>query len=206
MKAYLFTGWAFPDAALRPLTNALGFSIASTHEEADIWIGWSLGGLHALAQTDAKTPLVLISSTARFCGNGANWPGLPPANLRALQRQVSRTPEEAMRGFHRLCASDAASDDEIESRVQESLRLELSTGLRDLAALDLRAQLPSIHTPVLLVHGARDRVIPVEAARATAALLPNATLHEHPTAGHDLPLTEVDWIAKRIADFLDSPS
>lgn len=204
MKAYLFTGWAFPDAALRPIADALEGSIAPTHEDADLVIGWSLGGLRALAQAEARTPLVLISATARFCGDGEAWPGLPAANLRALQRQVKRAPADALRGFHRICAGDDTPADLIAARVQRSLALELESGLQALADLDVRPLLARCTAPILLLHGARDRVIPIEAARATAALLPNATLREHPTAGHDLPLTEVDWIAERMTEFLNN--
>lgn len=202
IKAHLFPGWAFPESALRPISDALGLDLVN-ESDADVWIAWSLGGLHALSRRDAAASraLVLISSTARFCADGTAWPGLPAANLRALQRQLARAPEAALRGFHRLC-SEFAPDALIESRANESLTMSLEDGLRELAEIDVRSSLGAIDQPVLVLHGTRDRVIPVEAARAVAARIPNARLREHPDAGHDLPIAHCDWVVDRIGKFL----
>lgn len=201
MNAYLFPGWAFPATELQPIADALKLGIADA-QSAELWIGWSLGAIQALSRCKASVPhgMILISATARFCGDGADWPGLPAANLRALQRQLARTPDAALQGFHRLCAEDA-SDEEIESRTRASLSLPLADGLRELAALDVRTSLQEIVQPVLLLHGARDRVIPIEAARVLASLLPNARLVVHEAAAHDLPIRHRDWVLAQARDF-----
>ncbi len=205
MNVRLFTGWAFSETALHPIAEGLNCEIANG-DGGDIWIGWSLGGLRALAQCRDTTPrtLILISSTARFCADGDIWPGLPPANLRALQRQFARAPEDALRGFHKLCAPTASANT-IELRVRDSLALPpLADGLRELAELDLRERLDEIQQPVLLLHGAKDRVIPPAAAYATARRLAHAQTKEHPEAGHDLPLAHAGWVTEQIRDFLDA--
>ena len=71
-----------------------------------------------------------------------------------------------------------------------------------LAELDLRETLASLSIPVLILHGAEDRVIPLQAARAMAERLSDVRLLEHPTAGHDLPLTQTAWVVDHIGDFL----
>ncbi|MCO5068285.1 MAG: alpha/beta fold hydrolase [Kiritimatiellae bacterium] len=202
MKARLFPGWAFPETTLQPIAESLHCDIR-TDTGGDLWIAWSLGGLHALTQSRATTPraLILISSTARFCADSDHWPGLPTANLRALQRQLARAPEDALRGFHKLCTATASATT-LETRLRDSLTLPLADGLRDLAELDLRDRLETIRQPTLLLHGSKDRVIPIAAAHALAQRLPHAQLREHPEAEHDLPIAHAGWVIEQIRDFL----
>jgi pimeloyl-ACP methyl ester carboxylesterase/class 3 adenylate cyclase len=66
-------------------------------------------------------------------------------------------------------------------------RLAASPGTADvmhqvIRALDVRAALPAIHVPVLVVHSAAARGIPVEHGRYLADHLPNGTLVELPSA------------------------
>jgi len=60
----------------------------------------------------------------------------------------------------------------------------LHEGLRLLREEDRRAALSGIAVPTLVVHGERDRIVPVGAARFLAAQLPNAQLELVPGAGH----------------------
>jgi|GEM_PF-4200186 len=56
--------------------------------------------------------------------------------------------------------------------------------LRAAAALDLRALLPHVHVPTLVVHRAGDRAVPGAAARHLAEHLPHASLAELPGDDH----------------------
>ena len=98
MTARLFSGWSFPETCLHPIADAL------PADTPDCAIAWSLGGLQILSSPIAPCPLILLSSTARFCGDETGWPGLPAANLRALKKLFRRDPALALRQFHRLCA------------------------------------------------------------------------------------------------------
>lgn len=49
---------------------------------------------------------------------------------------------------------------------------------------------PRVQTPVLLLHGDRDRVIPVAHGRELAKLYPKAHYHEVPAGGHDMWLLD----------------
>lgn len=76
-------------------------------------------------------------------------------------------------------------------------------GPRDLAELAGR-----IRTPVLLMHGTADTVIPVAHSRQLAGLVPNATYVEVAGAGHD-PLTEpgpADRLVGFLTDIADRPA
>ena len=149
--------------------------------------------------------LVLISSTPRFCATENFEHGLPETNLRAMQRSFARDPRTTLENFHRLCAEPAVlSSDEIAECIEKSLSLGIETlaaGLRELREKDLRGEIARIETPVLLLHGEEDRVIPVAASRWLAKNLPNAKLVTLRGAGHDLPLRHADWAESEIAKF-----
>lgn len=69
-----------------------------------------------------------------------------------------------------------------------------------LASGSRREALGAVRAPTLVIHGADDPLVPVEAGRDTAGAVPGAELLEVPGMGHDLPKplwpTFVDAIAK----------
>jgi len=58
--------------------------------------------------------------------------------------------------------------------------------IRLLESLDLRALLPRITAPTLVIGGENDEVFPIEHSRAIAAAIPNARLEIVPNVGHGL--------------------
>jgi pimeloyl-ACP methyl ester carboxylesterase len=81
--------------------------------------------------------------------------------------------------------------------VEADRRLDL-----DLATIDLHASLARSMTCTLLLHGTRDRLIPVAASRGLAAAAPQVRYTELPLENHmTLPL-RVDWLAQPIAAWL----
>ena len=75
---------------------------------------------------------------------------------------------------------------------------------RQLAAImangDRRGRLAGITAPTLVIHGADDPLVPVEAGRDTAAAIPGARLVEIPDMGHDLPEPLIGQVTTLIAD------
>jgi pimeloyl-ACP methyl ester carboxylesterase len=67
-----------------------------------------------------------------------------------------------------------------------------------------RRTMQSIQAPVLILHGLRDRLVPVAAARAAARLNPTWTLVELPDIGHVPQLETPRKSATVILDWLDS--
>ena len=67
--------------------------------------------------------------------------------------------------------------------------------------IDLRAQLPQIQLPVLVIHGEHDRLLPLDAARWLVGQLPNARLHVVSGAGHVPTVTHPDEVAAAIDSF-----
>ncbi|MEZ4661007.1 MAG: alpha/beta hydrolase [Caldilineaceae bacterium] len=79
---------------------------------------------------------------------------------------------------------------------------EAAIALYNLAgAVDLRADLPKIAQPTLILHGAADALVPVQAAQGLAKALPNAKLVLLPGAGHVPTMTRPAEIAQEIMNF-----
>jgi pimeloyl-ACP methyl ester carboxylesterase len=74
----------------------------------------------------------------------------------------------------------------------------------DLAAIDTAAPLAASRTCTLLVHGARDQLVPIATARRLAAAAPAARYAELPDENHvTLPL-RIDALAVPLGDWLDA--
>ncbi|MGR3486206.1 MAG: alpha/beta fold hydrolase [Paracoccaceae bacterium] len=70
---------------------------------------------------------------------------------------------------------------------------------------DLRARLPGLRRPCLLIHGTRDPIVPIRHARAARAVLPDARLWAM-TSGH-WPMRQFpDRFARGLWAFLGGPS
>ena len=63
---------------------------------------------------------------------------------------------------------------------------------------DRRTRLRSIRIPTVVIHGAEDPLVPLEAGRDTAANIPDAEFRVIPGMGHDLPRALIGTIANSI--------
>ncbi len=218
----MMAGWAHPAEALRPLADALaGFAeprlLAADEalpklDAPAFLLGWSLGGLRILdAALTAQAPwpgLILIGTTARFCA-ATDFPhGVSTARLRALKIALRKTPETVLRQFFVDEAAPAQlAPAELEARVQGALALgadRLAAGLDALLTMDLRERLASPTTPVLVLHGRADGVIPCAAGEALAERFVFSRFVGFEGAGHDLPLRAPEPLVAEIKFFLET--
>ncbi len=154
-------------------------------------LGWSLGGqvaLSALPLLAARVDrLVLIGATPRFTP-GDDWPHGPPARaLEAMAALLRRRPEAVQARFLDDCFAPGELDEDGRAALATAPPPDLAcalAGLDILASADLRAALPAVRGPVLLLHGEADAICPVGAARALALRLPSARLVTFPAVGH----------------------
>ena len=158
--------------------------------------GWSLGGMVALElaarQAVPVERLLLLATTPRFT-TAADWPhGLPATQVRALRRNLERRFEATLGEFFALTFAEGEVDT---ARLRAIRAFAVRPGGlpdRDAAAalLDLlteqdqRGLLPGIASPTWVIHGALDRITPVEAGRALADALRNGRFLEVAGAGH----------------------
>jgi pimeloyl-ACP methyl ester carboxylesterase len=155
-------------------------------------------------------PLVVALFAAYFT------PGL--GRLLMQGRRRTRTPEQMAMETLRLCCEDpgrvpaevvrAHIDFAISRGTYPDLEQEFVIATRSLLAVLARRRrlvrlLEGIHQPVLLVHGAKDRLIPVAAARRAARLLPAWQYEEAPDLGHVPQLEAPDWTLERIAAWFE---
>ncbi|WP_372396229.1 alpha/beta hydrolase [Azospirillum sp. HJ39] len=73
---------------------------------------------------------------------------------------------------------------------------------RAIASADFSRELPGIAVPTLVVHGDRDVTTPLDLARRTVALMPNATLSLYEDAPHGLFLTHRDRFNAELLAFV----
>lgn len=89
--------------------------------------------------------------------------------------------------------------------VREARRLsslEMVRRLRDVLGADLLPQLARLRVPTLVVHGARDSLVPLSAARDVAARIPGAQLEVLREAAHLPYMSHPDAFNAFVGDFL----
>lgn len=160
-------------------------------------VGASLGGMvgqHlAIEHPDRVRSLTSIMSTP----GGRRY--LPePHALRALFMPAPTTAEEAGRSVEKLFTAIGSPAWPVDgTRLRAIGEAAHARGpsprgyLRHFAAVmgtyDRRPKLRETHVPTLVIHGTRDPLFPLRAARDMVAMMPDATLLPIAGMGHDLP-------------------
>lgn len=176
-------------------------------------IGWSLGGQHALALAHRAPTrvrgLVLLASTPRFVA-APDWPhGVAPALLDTFAAQLARDWHGTLEEFLALQVRGDRHARAVLEALLASLRehgepdpVALAAGLRHLRDNDLRALVPDISAPTLVIAGQHDRVTPPAAGGWLAADLPRGRYAELPRAGHAPFLSHADETLALVQGFL----
>ena len=157
--------------------------------------GWSLGALLAqrLVQRGAArvSRLVLVSATPCFTLRPGWKHAIAVSTLEAFAAWLAEDRDATLARFVALNALDGAREREairaFTGRLAERgipAGAALAAGLVWLRDTDLRADAGRIAVPTLLVHGARDQLVPVEAGRWLAQAIPGARMHELADAAH----------------------
>ncbi len=214
----IISGWAHGLDAIRPMGDALadqfdvqlmtGDQVLKERKvpDADFIVTGSMGGLLAMELLpDSCKKLVLISSTAKFCA-GEDYPcGTPEKVLKRMILQLKRNPDAVLSEFFKnVHFPHRQSRQAIQMQLQRDENEDLIAGLEYLLSSDVRTQLPNIEIPVLLLHGADDRIIPSAAAEWLYNQLPDSELKIYENAGHALPAHHFAEVINKITRFLTS--
>lgn len=177
-----------------------------------VWVGWSMGGLVALAAAQhlahAASGLVLVNATPKYV-QSPDWPhAMPPAVLEQFAQNLEQDYAGTLERFLTLQMA-AGEDRNVLRRLRhemfrygEPVTAALHAGLRLLQDQDRRGVLGNIAVPALVIQGERDRLVPMGAARYLAEHLPQARLAPVPGAGHAPFLSHPDAFLERLEDFL----
>jgi pimeloyl-[acyl-carrier protein] methyl ester esterase len=157
--------------------------------------GWSLGGQVALEMAlrfpEQIERLVLTATTPCFTAR-EDWPW---AVRREVLLEFAAALEADYEGtLKRFLALQARGADDVKTALKRLRDILFTRGRPDVQALraglyillesDLRDRAATIETPTLLLHGDRDMLTPMGAARWLAERLPEARLEVLPGAAH----------------------
>lgn len=174
------------------------------------WLGWSLGGLVALAAAraapDRVDKLVLVATTPKFV-QAQDWPCAMP--VAQLQQFAAGLADDYAGTVLRFLSLQVSAEERPTLRALRATATRtppqsaaLIAGLQLLAETDLRAALAPIAQPVLIVQGTRDKLTAPAAAEFLAARLPNARLRLIDGAGHAPFLSHPALFADIVNEFL----
>jgi pimeloyl-[acyl-carrier protein] methyl ester esterase len=178
-----------------------------------VWLGWSLGGLVALAAA-LRAPkrvrgLILMTASPRYV-QAVDWrPAMAEATLAQFHDGLLANPAMTLGRFLALQVhgSDHARETLRELRHELAARpapdpAALALGLDLLRDEDLRGPLPDLRPPSLWIFGSRDTLVPAEVAERVALLLPLAQTRVIPGAAHAPFLSHPGETAEAIRTFL----
>ena len=174
--------------------------------------GWSLGAMLAL-QIALLAPntikgLILVGATPSFTQR-TDWPhAQQPALLDRFSAAVEDDAAQTRQRFIALLNQGDTAARTITRSMTRALaadhqadRETLLTGLSWLRNVDLRAQIPTIKAPTLLLHGEQDPLMPLAAAHWLQAKIAGAQLEVFPDAAHAPFAHDPDHFSARLAAF-----
>lgn len=193
--------------------NALADALAASISAPINLIGWSMGGMVALAlaarHPDTVARLVLVGTSPAFAAR-ADWPrGMAPEVLAEFARSLVADYRATLSRFLSLQARGGDAAREVIGLLRARMRAQaepnpavLAAGLELLRTVDLRDQVGQVRCPTLVVHGAYDTLCAPEAGAWLAEHLPDGRLALHERASHAPFLSHPDWFVATLKAFL----
>ncbi|MBI4809773.1 MAG: alpha/beta hydrolase [Nitrosomonadales bacterium] len=130
-----------------------------------------------------------------------NYPGLTRFLIHNSIAQRERTVLRITSTRQRTVQQQTALLDQWESYARE-YPVSRANILRQLrAAITFRAAPTTPPVPVLLLSGLQDRLVNAKCS-LTLALRWNCAIRLHPTAGHDIPLDDGEWVAQQVKEWI----
>lgn len=186
--------------------------ISAAAPDNSIWLGWSLGGLLAVAAAQ-KAPkkiraLVLVASTPKFISADDWLYAMPPELLDGFISALDRDTGATLQKFIGLQMLG-------ETRLMQGVRLlktllaqheattaALRAGLVFLRDVDLRDAFKTLNCPVLAVFGDEDKVVPASVGDGLRALNPAVYVETIAGSGHLPFLFHADTFGECVIDWL----
>lgn len=184
-----------PARGIAQAREALRAFVLALRLERPVLVGHSMGGAvvldYALAYPGETSGLVLCSTSAAL--------NVAPEILELVEHRFS--------SFHRFFARvgfgpEASADPETAARdLLCAPQPVVLADFRACAIFDVRARLPDLRVPTLILCGDADRLTPLSHSQAMAAAIAGAVLEVVPGAGHMLPWEAPAPVAAAIGSF-----
>jgi class 3 adenylate cyclase len=187
---------------IRAVLDAVGSKSAALMGNSE---GGPMSALFAATYPDRTSALVLYGAYARTLRDHDYPCGHPPKGWAAFIETAEKTlGEPTMMNFF---APSRAADEAFNQRACKLQRAAVSPGavaalLRSSSDVDVRAQLPAIRVPTLVLHRTGDLVVNVEMGRYLAQHIPGARLVELPGVDHFPWVGDQDRIVDEVEEFL----
>jgi pimeloyl-[acyl-carrier protein] methyl ester esterase len=187
-------------------------AVARQLPEHSTLLGWSLGGQVAMrAALDHPRKiarLIVLASTPRFT-RAEDWQhGLAETDLQAFGDALIADPQATLLRFLSLQTRGMPGQRAFLQQLRHMLHAApqahpaaLTSGLAMLRHTDLRAELPQLTQPTLVMHGASDTLVPFAAGAWLAGALPHAGFAGLARAAHAPHLSHAKEVAADIARF-----
>jgi pimeloyl-[acyl-carrier protein] methyl ester esterase len=163
--------------------------------ERAVWLGWSLGGLVAMAAA-LRAPkrvrgLILMTATPRFV-RATDWtPAVPESTLDEFHTGLLADPTGTLARFLALQVRGSEHAREVLRTLRHELARRpapvpaaLALGLELLRDEDLRGPLPDIRCPCLWVFGSHDTLVPPAVGERVECLMSQAQVQVIAGAAH----------------------
>ncbi|MGE6594500.1 alpha/beta fold hydrolase [Bacillus proteolyticus] len=186
-----------------------GRIIDVAQDENVILVGWSLGALAAVqAYKKIKAQgMVLIGGTTKFTNTSDYTSGWNSLHVERMKKNLKRKKEDTLKRFYENMFTKSelrenTSFQEIALKFKGDSIQSLQLGLDYLIETDMRNELTSVKVPLLLLHGEQDVICPLSAAHSMTENT-NATLKVVSEAGHALCVTNFEYCANEIIQFVE---
>jgi class 3 adenylate cyclase len=172
--------------------------------------GGAITILFAATFPERLRSLVLLATAARYSQDLPDFPsGFTAAEIEAQLDDIdNRWGDGALFELFHGEASDVPGARDMFGKLQRSMMSPAMAKLwwRALTEVDVRGVLRSVRAPTLVLARPGDRLVPIEAAAALAADIPNATFLSFPPGPHN-QADIIDDLASHILNFVcDAPS
>lgn len=172
--------------------GGLAARVADGVEGPAHWVGWSLGGLIALAaarwRAEAVARVTLIAASPRMAA-APDWPGIDRLELARFRRELQIEPAPTHDRFLMLQVRGSQGGRSVLRALRRAVAADglpsmdvLLSGLDRLTQSDLRSDLDALSCPVDVVLGGCDALVPAAVATRLGALSVRTRII--PGAGH----------------------
>lgn len=173
-----------------------------------VLVGESMGGrvaINAVVRHPQRFDgLVLIGSSAKL------KPPMSDEEFSMQQLMLRQQYEEFVKEFVTASIPEPNSDHLINWGMDICFRTDVEAAIRYLRVFEgpdenhLDLPLSQVTVPTLVIHGAMDKLVPLEEANTLASSIPNAELRVFNDAGHVPPVTQPNEVVKTIEEWVSN--